>query len=133
IVSFELRVSRMENIELVRTAVEAITNILGVCTGLPEIERKIVAYYTVATHTIEKTNTFPLLVLQGPMGTGKSQTLRIVKAFSFRPRSLSPRGYTAAAIRDELAECQEGTAIIEEADGGWRDSQALEPMLSDRN
>ena len=35
-------------------------------------------------------------------------------------------------IRDCLGECQDGTAIIEESDGTWKDSEGFEAMLSNR-
>jgi hypothetical protein len=75
---------------------------------------------------------FPLLLLKGPMGTGKSVTLRIIKVFAYRPVVFSARGSTLPVIRDHLARCNEGTAIIEEADEGWKGDQTLEALLSDR-
>jgi hypothetical protein len=125
----------MENhdtIDLIRLAVEVIDQLLAMSTGLNSLARKIVAYYTLATHTIPKANTFPLLVLIGPMGTGKSETSRIVKTFAYKPRALALRGMSPPAFRDELAEAHEGTAIIEEADAGWRESKNYENLLSDR-
>jgi hypothetical protein len=35
-------------------------------------------------------------------------------------------------IRDCLGECQDGTAIIEESDGTWKDSEGFKAMLSNR-
>ena len=88
-------------------------------TGLKERERKLVVYWTVATHALPHVDTFPLLSLNGKMGTGKSQTEKIIARFAHRSRSFSLRGRTLPAIRDELAACYEGTAIIEEADHAW--------------
>ena len=51
---------------------------LRASTGLLERERKLVAYYTLATHMLPHVNIFPLLVLRGKMGTGKSQALKII-------------------------------------------------------
>jgi hypothetical protein len=40
---------------------------------------------------------------------------------------------TGPAIRDAFAECHEGTAVAEEADGAWKDKDgSFEAMLSDR-
>jgi hypothetical protein len=123
----------MESTELQRTAIEAIDKILEMSTGLSPMDRKIVAYYTLATHTVPYTKTFPILVFRGPFGTGKTQTLQVVKAFAYRPNSLTPRSCSPAAIRDELVECHDGTAIIEEGDAGWKgDSGPYENLLSDR-
>jgi hypothetical protein len=106
--------------------------ILEKATALDQLFRKIVIYYTLATHCIEHVSTFPMLVLMGPMGTGKSQTQLVVKAFAYRARDFSLRGRTLPTIRDCLGECQDGTAIIEESDRAWKDSERFEAMLSDR-
>jgi hypothetical protein len=66
------------------------------------------------------------------MGTGKSQTLLVVKAFAYRALGFSLRGMTLPTIRDSLGECQDGTAIIEESDRAWKGSEMFEAMLSDR-
>jgi hypothetical protein len=67
------------------------------------------------------------------MGTGKSQTEHIIKDFAYEPHAFSLRSRTLPAIRDELAACYQGTAIIEEADQAWKDGEmAFERMLSDR-
>src|SRR5438094_734511 len=121
-----------ETINLVRAAVEVIDKLLAMSTGLGSLQRKTVAYYTLATHTLPKANSFPLLVLIGPMGTGKSETSRTVKAFAYRPRALALRGMSPPAFRDELAEAHDGTAVIEEADAGWRECKNYENLLSDR-
>src|SRR5438105_3817959 len=121
-----------DQIKQLSTVVEAISTLLGQVTGLPELSRKTIAYYILATYTVESVNTFPLLVLLGPMATGKSQTLLVIKALAYNSLPLSPRGYTAPAIRDELAKCHNGTAVIEEGDAGWRDSTAFEALISDR-
>src|ERR1019366_9538051 len=58
-------------------------------TGLKERERKLVVYWTVATHALPHVDTFPLLSLNGKMGTGKSQTEKIIARFAHRSRSFS--------------------------------------------
>jgi len=121
-----------ETIEAIKGAVDLIVLLLDMSTGLTPIARKIVAYYTLATHSLPKTNTFPLLVLIGPMGTGKSQTTRVVKAFAYRSRALALRAMSPPAFRDELAECHNGTVSLEESDKGWSDSPNYENLLSDR-
>lgn len=106
---------------------------LSESTGLKDRDRKLVIYWTLATHSLRKLDTFPLLALLGKMATGKSQTLSIVENFSLHPVRLSLRGMTGAAIRDKFAKCFEGTAIVEEADQAWKDlDNAFERLLSDR-
>jgi hypothetical protein len=102
-------------------------------TGLNEFARKLVIYWTLATHSLRYSDTFPLLALVGKMGTGKTQTLHIIANFAHRPIRLSLRGMTTPTIRDKFAEAHNGTAIIEEADAAWRDADStFESLLSDR-
>src|SRR6266571_6912246 len=125
----------MENaktIDLIRVTVEVTDKLLGISTGLGNLERKIIGYYTAATHSLPSANSFPLLVCIGPMGTGKSECSRIVKAFAYKPRAMSLRGMSPPAFRDELVEAHNGTAVIEEADAGWKESKNYENLLSDR-
>jgi hypothetical protein len=119
-------------IETLLKAREALASVLESCTGLDCQGRKLVTYWTLATHTLEHVRMFPLLLLKGSMGTGKSVTLRIIKAFAFRPVAFSARGSTQPVIRDKLAEGLNGTAIVEEADEGWKGDQQFEVLLSDR-
>ena len=106
---------------------------LSESTGLGERERKLVAYAALATHALPYLDTFPVLVLLGKMGTGKSQTLKIVDNFAFRSVRMSLRGMTGPAIRDKFASCYEGTAIVEEADAAWKDGDSnFERLISDR-
>jgi hypothetical protein len=106
---------------------------LSAYTGLQDLDRKTIAYWAIATHSLPSLNTFPLLVLRGKMGTGKSQTLMTLRNFVRQAIPISLRGMTAAAIRDKLAAAYEGTAIVEEADHAWKDGESeFERMLSDR-
>lgn len=115
------------------TAASLIQAALSESTGLREHEQKLIAYWSLATHALTSLNTFPALVLIGKMGTGKSQALKILADFAFRPSRMSLRGMTGPAIRDKLADCYEGTAIIEEADAAWKDKESsFERLISDR-
>lgn len=117
---------------LVRAA-DLMLKALSESTGLRERERKLVVYWTLSTHALPHLHTFPVLVLLGKMGTGKSQSLKIIDNFSFGPVRMSLRGMTGPAIRDKLAACHEGTAIIEEADAAWKDGDShFERLISDR-
>jgi len=124
-------IARSNPLDSLSTAVEAMENLLCRLTGLDSFARKLVIYYTLATHALKHLHTFPLLVLKGPMGTGKSSCLAVIDKFAYQPNRFSLRGRTLPTIRDELAICHDGTAIIEEADQAWKDA-AFESMLSDR-
>ena len=121
-----------EEIKLIKASVEIIETWLGMSTGLEPLQRKTIGFYTIATHSLPTANSFPLLVCRGPMGTGKSECSRIVKAFAYNPRAMSLRSMSPPAFRDELAQTHNGTAIIEEADAGWSDTKNYENLLSDR-
>jgi hypothetical protein len=113
------------------SVVEVMENVLHRVTGLDDFARRLVIYYTLATHALKHLKTFPLLVLKGPMGTGKSSCLEVIARLAYQPIQFSLRGRTLPTIRDKLAECHDGTAIIEEADQAWKDA-VFECMLSDR-
>jgi hypothetical protein len=124
-------VSEIEN-KFARAAV-LMQTALSHSTGLKEREQKLVTYWTLATHALPHVDTFPLLALMGKTACGKSQTLSIIGNFAYRPLLFSLRSMTAPTIRDKFAECSSGTAILEEADQAWKDSEAtFERMLSDR-
>lgn len=116
---------------LLRAAAENMDDCLSRVNALPSFWRKVVAFYTLATHALESARTFPILVLKGPQGTGKSTTQDVVAGFARKPNRFSLRGHTLPTIRDELASSLDGTAIIEEADSAWKDA-AFESLLSDR-
>jgi hypothetical protein len=113
-------------------AAERMDFLLSCVCGLSDRERKSMTYYALATHALDHVDTFPLLVLKGPMGTGKSKALRVAGALAYRPNAFSLRGRTLPAIRDALKASHNGTAIIEEADYAWKDSEMFERLLSDR-
>ena len=98
-------------IEILSQAAVLMDMALTSVTGLKPRDRKLVTYWTLATHALPWVSIFPLLVLMGKMGTGKSETLQIIKSFAHRPRAFSLRGRTLPVIRDELEECSIGTAM----------------------
>lgn len=74
----------------IQKAAHLMNQILQRLTGLEDLARKIVVYYALATHAIERLNRFPILVLKGQMGTGKSATLVAIAQFAYRPNSFDP-------------------------------------------
>src|ERR1039457_3645768 len=111
---------------------ELMDTALSQSTGLQERERKLVTYWTLATHMLPHMNIFPLLVLRGMLGAGKSATLRVTEKFAYKPLCFSLGGNTLSVVRDKLVAAYQGTAIIEEADKGWKDDATFERLLSDR-
>jgi hypothetical protein len=106
--------------------------LLEIHTGLSPYDRKLLSYYTLATHSVPHADLFPMAKLHGPPGTGKSTAARIANLFAFRPVCFSARGCTLPVFRDTLALAHDGTAIIEEGDAAWKGETWGEGLLSDR-
>lgn len=123
----------MTDIERFARAAVLMQTALSQSTGLKELGQKLAIYWTLGTHALPHVDTFPILAMIGKTASGKSQTLSIIGDFAYRPFPFSLRSMTAPTIRDRFAECASGTAILEEADQAWKDSEAVfERMLSDR-
>lgn len=106
---------------------------LSECTGLVPVSLKKVMYWTLGTHSLLNAAKFPLLVVLGKMGTGKTETLNVIGNFARKAVRVSLRGTTLAMFRDRLISAANGTAIIEEADAAWHDTDStFERLLSDR-
>jgi hypothetical protein len=100
-------------------------------TGLGKFARTTISDYCISTNALPDLNRFPMLVFKGAMGTGKSSAQKAVGKFARNPKLISLRGRTLPTVRDDLAECHEGTAIIEEGDSSWKQADS-ESLLSDR-
>ncbi len=130
-VRFSKNMAELED-KLARVA-ELMRDSLSVSTGHKGLDQNVIVYWTLATRSLPYVDTFPILDLLGRTAAGKTQTLKIVGDFAHRPCAFGLRNRTNPTIRDTLADCAEGTAIIEEADQAWKDSGAeFERMLSDR-
>ena len=113
-------------------AAELVDLALRASTGLQDRERKLVTYWTLATHMLPHVNVFPLLVLRGKMGPGKSETLNTIAKLAYQPHPFNLRGNTLSVIRDALVASHQDAAIAEEADQGWKDELSFERLVSDR-
>jgi len=100
-------------------------------TGLNPLQRKKIAYWTLATHSLPQAQKFPPLCLYGRFSCGKSTTMEIIKNFARIPFLINLRRATPAMLRDHLAGAQDATAIIEEGDGGGQEDKS-EGLISDR-
>ena len=76
-------------IEILSQAAVLMDMALTSVTGLKPRDLKLVIYWTLATHALPWVSMFPLLVLMGKMGTGKSQTLQIITSASLTVRAHS--------------------------------------------
>jgi len=95
-------------------------------SGLDINQAKTAVYYAVATHMMEKLEEMPLLVLQGPAGTGKSSGMKQIEKLVHNPERITGR-ISEPALRDKMK--RNGgykTIFIEEADS------VSEALISDR-
>ena len=99
-----------------KTAVDQVDRLFALATGLGKVERSIVAYYCCSTYYLNQIDPFPMLVIRGPTGTGKTSTLRTCNIVCHKPVMFSASRMTLPAFRDTLRMAYEGTAIIDEAD-----------------
>ena len=89
-------------------------------SGIIKEQAKTCLYYSIATFLLpEKINRFPLLMIMGPHGTGKSDLLRQIGELVNEPKVISVQ--TKAALRDKLHNTI--TALIDE--GGEIDEDLL--------
>ena len=86
--------------------------IQGAC-GLDTNWAKAISYYALATHGLPNLKKFPILLLEGPPGTGKSTILGILGQITNGPSRIDG-SVSRAELRDSLNGTH--TAFIEEAD-----------------
>jgi hypothetical protein len=116
-----------------RTAHDLMMKSLRECTGLPDLSREIITCWTLATYALPTLQMFPILVLRGAPGTGKSSAESVIEHFGRKSKRMSLAGSTLPTIRDFLADCREGTAVVEEADSAWGDrDNSVESLLNQR-
>jgi hypothetical protein len=117
--------------ELKRNAIEQAVSILQATSGLDFEQAKLAVYYAISTWKLPELGMFPILRLCGPPGTGKTSGMQQLASLCYQPRRISGKRITAAALRDELAEAPNGTALIEEADE-TADPKGCEQLLAAR-
>ena len=91
---------------------QLVTMIQGAC-GLDTDWAKAISYYALATHGLPNLKKFPILLLEGPPGTGKSTILGILGQITNGPSHIDG-SVSRAELRDSLNDTH--TALIEEAD-----------------
>jgi ATP-dependent Lon protease len=68
--------------------VEKLATLVQQAAGLDSYQAKMVVYYALATHSLMKLRLFPILVLYGPPGSGKTTILTILHRLAHEPRWL---------------------------------------------
>jgi hypothetical protein len=118
--------------EIVPECLRLADGLLARSTGLDLFKRRTVVYWSLATHALDQVARFPLLVIRGSTGTGKSQCQLIVGDLAYEAVRFSMHTSTAPIVRDKLSGAENRTAIIEEGDKGWSKSTQFEDLLSGR-
>jgi len=125
--------SAEETTSILTSTRDHIETVLGEATALSPRDRRIVAYWTLATHGLPLLKIFPILRLLGKPGCGKSETERVIAPYVRRPHTMSLRAMTYATLRDDLSKANDGTVVIEEADNPTKiGNDAFEQLISDR-
>ena len=89
---------------------------LAEATGLDQLSARTALYWAGATYGVAKLNLFPILAIRGPMGTGKTTVLEILRAVAHEPGDglIAGQKTTYAALRDKMAST--ATIMVDEAD-----------------
>jgi len=89
-----------------------IPNIMG-ASGITKEQAKTCMYYAMLTYAFigSRVKLMPILNIQGPVGTGKSNLLRVLRQIVYDPREIKATSF--AGLRDELI--SGSTAIMDEA------------------
>jgi hypothetical protein len=89
---------------------------LQVSTGHDFYQRTKISYYIAATYFLNQYDVFSGLALHGVPSTGKTETLNAIKGLGFKCVTVTAESITPAALRQSMAEANNGTLIIEEAE-----------------
>lgn len=96
-------------------AISSALSLVTTASGLSIEAAKTCVYYATATHGMQELPCFPILNVQGPMATGKTQAMRQVQGLVPFPHCTGTN-LTEARLRDELVKAKNGVVFIEEAD-----------------
>lgn len=98
-----------------KQTIKELTDLIQSTNGLDENQAQTVIYFAIATYGLPHLGKFPLLVIYGPAGTGKTTILDVLSQLAFgTPKDLIPGDLTPAVLRDTLIDTP--TALIDEAD-----------------
>ena len=96
-------------------AIQLIDEVLLICTGLNDFQRRLVGYFAVSTYYISQYSVFPGFMPYGSTSSGKSQILDVLYATCSKPSRLTEKTSSEAALRAAMKESNGGTLILEEA------------------
>ena len=97
--------------------ITTIADLLTAVCGMNENWAKTCVYYCMATHELSKIRWMPILDVVGMQGTGKSNTVHVLRAICYKPYDIVGHSrMTAATLRNELVKAEDATAVIEEGD-----------------
>lgn len=111
-------------------AIRLIDEVLLICTGLNDFQRRLVGYFAVSTYYISQYSVFPGFMPYGSTSSGKSQILDVLYATCNKPSRLTEKTSTEAALRAAMKASNGGTLILEEA--GELRMEDIEGVLTTR-
>ena len=98
-----------------KKTVNALTELMHSTNGLDEGPARTIINFAIATYGLPQLEKFPILVVFGPAGTGKTTILEVLRQLAFgTSKELIPGDLTYAVLRDTFAATP--TALIDEAD-----------------
>ena len=112
------------------TAVNIVTDLIHQAAGHDLYQCRKLAYYAVCTHYVKDYNVFPGLAIYGAPGTGKSDTIDVLKLTCGKVVPITGETTTDAALKACMKQAELGTLVIEEADSVT--SRAIENILVTR-
>lgn len=116
-----------EEVKALRDAIDLIDAALDAAAGHDRYSRRLCAYYAAATWHLGKFDKFPALAIYSALAAGKTQVLKVMEWICLNPYSFDARKVTDATLREVFNQAQNGTLLIEEADG-----VELEPWVHGR-
>lgn len=81
-----------------RNVIDQAVALLQARAGLDLERAKLAVYYAVMTWKMPHLPVFPILRFCGPPGTGKSSAMQILKFWCYKPKQISGKRITPAAL-----------------------------------
>ncbi|MCP4612484.1 MAG: hypothetical protein GY845_27615 [Planctomycetes bacterium] len=120
-----------EEIENLRRAIGNMAAFFSLPSGTTPFQLRLAAYYAASTWFLEQFQVFPMFVLYGNSGCGKTSLLDGLGEFCYKPVTVNISAETEATFRETLSKTNDGTAIIEESEDSTT-SDKIEAFIKGR-
>lgn len=105
-----------QKVTQVKEAVAECTANTQAVTDLSYGQAREIAYYDSLSHKLSRLTFMPILSLVAGSTSGKSQVMAVQTHYACAPKWINADEMSAVVLRNELATCSLGTALLEEAD-----------------